>query len=110
MYAEYRESVTKLATTKGIRTPQECHALVPCQLVLPPTGPAASPESYPFLASAPIAVILDVNVDGVLEVPAELLGLLLGQGVTCDDCGGSAMNPTLQHVPASTYPRKLARR
>ena len=38
------------------------------------------------LAGASVPVILDMNVDGVLEVTAELLGLLLCQRVACDNC------------------------
>lgn len=42
------------------------------------------PKGY-TLAGASIPVVVDVNVDGVLEVAAELFRLLLGQGIPGND-------------------------
>ncbi len=39
----------------------------------------------PRSARTPIPIVLDVDVDGILEVPAELFRLLLKQRVPCDD-------------------------
>ena len=37
-------------------------------------------------ACAPVPLVLDVDVDRVLEVPAELLGLFLEQRIPRNDC------------------------
>ncbi len=43
-----------------------------------------SPSLAPHLACTPVPVVLDVDVDGVLEVPAELFRLLLKQRIPRD--------------------------
>lgn len=47
---------------------------------------SAAHQVTAILAGAAVAVVLDVDVDRVLEVAAELLRLFLGQGVACDNC------------------------
>ena len=45
-----------------------------------------------ILTSAPVPVVLDVDVDRILEVTAELLRLFLGQRIARNDYKGSRVS------------------
>lgn len=66
----------------------------------------------PALAGASISLVLDVNVDRVLEVTTELLGLLLEQRVSSDDYKTVNIGKDLEWrgIACRTYPRKPAQR
>lgn len=60
----------------------------------------------PCLAGASIAVVLNVDVDGVLEVAAELLRLLLGQSVPRDHWRGGQIMPATLGGTGTILPSK----
>lgn len=65
----------------------------------------------PSLTSAAIPVVLDVDVDGILEVAAEFLRFLLRESIPCNDCRQKGqLTGRWQLLPSDTYPQRPARR